>query len=274
MEKEIWKDVVGFEGHYQVSNLGRIKTICYKGVPCDKLRKISKDNRVALRKENKSFYFKIDLLVAQVFLQKSLVMECVNHLNGDENDNRAINLEWDLRTFEQKRIDTYTKNAMQGTPSWTINGNSVYFEISNSKEYGICDLEEWERFKDYKWRLSKRGYLDAHIKGKTVLMHKILLPTKEGYIVDHINRNKLDNRKSNLRYATKKVNAINRSISSKNTSGCIGVSIKKNGKYVAHIGCGKKISLGTYSSFEQAKKARQEAEDKYFKPIIEKETHI
>lgn len=271
---EEWRDIVGFEGHYQVSNLGRIKTICYKGVPYDKLRSITKDNRVALRKENKTFYFRVEVLVAKAFLPESPVMECVNHLNGDINDNRAINLEWDSRTLAQKRSDTYAANARQGTTTWTVKGNVVYFAISNSKEYGMCDLEEWERFKNYKWHLSIRGYLDAHIKGKTAFMHKILLPTKEGYVVDHINRNKLDNRKCNLRYATKKVNAINRSISSRNTSGRVGVSIKKNGRFLAHIHCGKDINLGTYSSFEQAEKAREKAEEKYFAPVIEKETHI
>lgn len=84
--------------------------------------------------------------------------------------------------------------------------------------------------------------------------------------IDHINGDTLDNRKSNLRVCTKIENAqhaIKPRID--NTSGAIGVSRYGNGKYRAYITVHKKtIGLGQYDTFEDAVKARLEAEIEYF----------
>lgn len=85
-------------------------------------------------------------------------------------------------------------------------------------------------------------------------------------ILDHINRIKSDNRIENLRPATNSQNGMNKGIIETNTSGVIGVHWDKvNKKWYAKIGINKKYyNLGRYIKIEDAVKARQKAELKYF----------
>ena len=85
--------------------------------------------------------------------------------------------------------------------------------------------------------------------------------------VDHIDRNRLNNHISNLRYATKSENGMNQSKRSDNTSGIKGVNFHKtNKKWRAQITKdGRKIFLGYFESKEEAIEARSKAEEKYFK---------
>ena len=85
-------------------------------------------------------------------------------------------------------------------------------------------------------------------------------------VIDHINRDRLDNRKNNLRIATHQQNTINRSVQSNNISNIPGVSWRKDrNKWRAYIAVNKKqISLGMFKTKEEAIKARKEGEIKYF----------
>ena len=98
-------------------------------------------------------------------------------------------------------------------------------------------------------------------------MHRFILDlTDSNIIVDHKNRNPLDNRRKNLRQCSPKENSRNLTASKRNTSGYLGVGITKHGKYRARIMVNRKeIRLGNYDRLEDAIKARQEAEKKYFK---------
>ena len=81
-------------------------------------------------------------------------------------------------------------------------------------KYAIVDVEDFEKLNQYKWHSSHDGYAKRAVynkanKGKRqaeVYMHKMVCPAPEGMIVDHINRNSLDNRRANLRVATQKQN--------------------------------------------------------------------
>ena len=95
-------------------------------------------------------------------------------------------------------------------------------------------------------------------------MHKIITDTDKNIIIDHMNRNKLDNRKENFRYATKSENRINSKIRTNNTSGIQGVRFEQ-GKWRARISIdGKYVHLGMFDSFEEAVKTRLKAEKKYY----------
>lgn len=85
-------------------------------------------------------------------------------------------------------------------------------------------------------------------------------------IIDHIDRNKTDCRKKNLRIVNSSQNTMNSCIRSDNTSGARGVSWdKRKNKWVAKITANQQnIILGYYNSFEDAEKARKVGEDKYF----------
>jgi hypothetical protein len=91
---------------------------------------------------------------------------------------------------------------------------------------------------------------------------------KENYVVDHINRNPLDNRRCNLRYATYQQNTINRKAQKNNKSGYRGVSLYKNRNYCkwrARIKVNEKsIYIGYYKNKIDAAKAYNKAAKKYF----------
>jgi hypothetical protein len=104
---EIWKDVVGYEGIYQVSNLGRIKSIDrlvwhssnksyskLKGV----ILKLDKKNKlyeqIHLCKNRKSKNFLVHRIVAQAFIPNTFNKSQVNHIDENKFNNKASNLEW------------------------------------------------------------------------------------------------------------------------------------------------------------------------------------
>lgn len=88
-------------------------------------------------------------------------------------------------------------------------------------------------------------------------------------VCDHCDRNRLNNKKNNLRIVDRKCNATNRDIGKNNTSGHIGVSYhKQTQKWRANIGVNKKqLYLGCFDTYEQAVDAREKAEQKYFKGL-------
>lgn len=103
--------------------------------------------------------------------------------------------------------------------------NYNVFDLSG--EYGICystntnepilfDLEDYDKIKDYSWHVQKHNRTGLYknvtgtIKGKDTKMHRVILGVDDpSIIIDHINRNPLDNRKSNLRFCTMQQNSFN-----------------------------------------------------------------
>ena len=85
-------------------------------------------------------------------------------------------------------------------------------------------------------------------------------------IVDHVNNNKLDNRKENLRIITRKQNSMNRTSAKNSSSKYIGVCFnKKHNKWQSYITVNKKqIKLGYFENENDAAKARNKATLKYF----------
>ena len=141
----------------------------------------------------------------------------------------------------------------------------------NSNTKFIVDKDDYEKIKEYCWYESSGGYIVA-VKRKEEgnglhHLHRMIMDLKDKFLeVDHINGNLKDNRKQNLRIVPHIRNSENHSIAQNNTSGFTGVTFnEKNGTWVARIGHNKKrIYLGSFQTFEDAVKARKQAEEKYF----------
>lgn len=130
----------------------------------------------------------------------------------------------------------------------------------------IIDKEDFDKVSKYTWCISKTGYAVANINGKVTKLHRYILDLKNSnQIVDHINRDKLDNRKNNLRFCSQKENSRNCSLSKNNTSGHVGIDKTKFGKYRARITVNRQeIRLGNYDTIEEAIDKRKQAELLYF----------
>lgn len=153
---------------------------------------------------------------------------------------------------------------------YTVDGNNVVHVILRTGDEMLCDLEDWENLKDFTWTKDKWGYASASINRKRKKFHIEVKGKKDGYVVDHEDRNKLNNQRNNLRFVTKSGNAANSKLSKNNTSGIKGVKRARSGRWVASLMLNRKnIYLGTYDTIEEAAEARRKGEEKYFNPLFE-----
>ena len=118
---------------------------------------------------------------------------------------------------------------------------------------------------DYK---NNKGYIQIGIKNKFYLAHRLAFLWMEGYLpengIDHIDRDKTNNKWNNLREISHLCNTRNRPLRVDNKSGIVGVRWhKKSKKWESTITVDKKIYLGVFNNLNDAIKARWNAEVKY-----------
>ena len=110
MSKEIWKDIKEYKGRYQISTLGKVKSVTRNisdsidrnYLLTGRILKTSNDGHnyrcICLDNKKNRKTYKIHRLVAQAFIDNPEKKKEVNHKNGIKNDNRVINLEWCSRS--------------------------------------------------------------------------------------------------------------------------------------------------------------------------------
>lgn len=148
----------------------------------------------------------------------------------------------------------------------------IYLINRNNEICAKCliDIEDIDLVKDIKWHksnLQRSTYYCISNNSKWRRIHRLILGiTDENTLVDHINHNGLDNRKSNLRICTNQQNICNCNIPKNNKSGCKGVYwAKDKQKWTVQVTINNKTKyIGRFTEYEDAVKARNEAAKKYY----------
>jgi len=150
----------------------------------------------------------------------------------------------------------------------TVDHAEIILYNAQQKEIAraLIDLEDVERVKLHKWRLRKDNYVEGTKNQIAILLHRLIMNAPKDITVDHIEHNKLDNRKHMLRLCTLADNNKNNELSSRNKSGINGVFFeKKTKKWRATLTVDyKKKYVGSSYDLNEAIQMRLDAEDKYY----------
>ena len=149
--KEIWKDILGYEGKYQVSNQGRIKSLNYNNTSQERVMRLisTKDGylQVGLHKDGKRKNHLVHRLVAQTFIENPSGKPCIDHINTIKTDNRVDNLRW--ATCKENNNNPLTKEYFTENPKGAKKvfcENAIYISATQcAKHYNV------NRQTMYKW---------------------------------------------------------------------------------------------------------------------------
>lgn len=163
---EIWKDIEGYP-NYQVSNMGRVKSLNYNRTGKEKILKPSKCRyvMVGLNKDGKSKHFSVHRLVASAFIPNPNNLPYINHINEIKTDNRVENLEWctakynanygttQIRRAEKKkiRILQFTKDG-EFVRKWdSARDIERELKLNQSHISSCCKGKIYKSVGGYKW---------------------------------------------------------------------------------------------------------------------------
>lgn len=148
---EIWKDIQGFENLYQVSNLGRVKSLNYKHTGKEKILKLTKSNGyldVILYNAGEYKHCLVHRLVAQAFIPNINSSLQVNHKDENKLNNRVDNLEWCTPKYNSNYgTKTIRFSKSRGTSVRCIETGKIYHSareaerqtgIDNTQIVGVC----------------------------------------------------------------------------------------------------------------------------------------
>lgn len=178
LQIEIWKDIVGYEGLYQISNFGMVKSLVR-----DKIMKLKVDdgyNRISLRKNSGYKIFPVHRLIAVAFIPNPKNKTYINHLNGIKNDNRIENLEW-CTASENRRHALDVLKVRVGKPGigrfgkYHHNSKKILqFDINNNL------IREWECTMEIERKLGiKRKNISNCINGMSRVSAGFMWKTKK-----------------------------------------------------------------------------------------------
>jgi hypothetical protein len=168
-----------------------------------------------------------------------------------------------------KRLLENNKKRKKTNRYEKLNETTMIGYASNTNDIFYFNVEDYEKIKDYCWWLNNHGYMYTTAPNSNrrtnMYLHRYIMNFPDLYI-DHINRNRLDNRRENLRIVEKEDNLRNISKSFDNQSGYIGVDwVKRESVWRARIVYkGIAYHLGIFKEIKDAIIARLKAELEYF----------
>lgn len=136
----------------------------------------------------------------------------------------------------------------------------------NPSGVALVDDADFALVSQFTW-WNDTGYAATRVNRRKVYMHRLLLGNDSAFLVDHVNRNKLDNRRKNLRLATKQDNAHNSALPRHNTSGIRGVCwSRKQRRWLVRmcLGDSKPHHFGSFTNKNEAQQLRAEIEFAYW----------
>ena len=169
------------------------------------------------------------------------------------------------------------RNIRHKTNKYDLSGDYGIGWASNNDIQFYFDLKDYELIKDYCWCVCEpvKGYvrIETKINGKGVNIAQFLTGVKD---IDHIDRNPMNNQRSNLRNATRSQQGMNRNKQSNNTSGFIGVYLnKRSNKWFSAIKIqGHTKYLGSFIDKKDAIIKRLQAEIEYFGVDFSPQRHL
>lgn len=161
MEEEIWKDIKDYEGLYQVSNYGRVKSLYKKtnfNTSKETILSPGIDKRgylqVVIYKESKPRGRRIHRLVAETFIENPENKRTINHLDENKLNNKSNNLKW---ATDQENIDySQSKAVVQIKDNNVI---KIWTSASEAAKHGfhqghisICCRNENNSHRGFKWK--------------------------------------------------------------------------------------------------------------------------
>lgn len=174
--KEVWKDIQGYEGLYQVSNLGRVKSLHKAEV----ILKPGINNRgyyfVMLYKDKKYHHALVHRLVAKAFIPNKENFPQVNHKDENKANNCVNNLEWCTNLYNNLYHDKAIKTGIkEGKPvaQYTLSGKLVKIWQSaheaeragyHARHIGECCSDKIKTHLGYMWRFARENKTPKQIK--------------------------------------------------------------------------------------------------------------
>lgn len=151
--EEIWKDIKGYEGLYQVSNLGRVKSL---GNGKEKIRKtnISSNGYLSLIlvKNKKGKNFSVHRLVAEAFIDNPDNLPCVNHKDENKLNNCVDNLEWCTKQYNSTWGSVLKRRGskLKGRKNEWLSKHIMQYDLQGNF------IKEWESQNDIERQLKIR----------------------------------------------------------------------------------------------------------------------